>query len=161
MDFDLLSDYLHNGSPSRGGRGILLSDLPRRLADEARATDDQWSGQGEFNSQVTITRATPSNQVGTVISKIESIFESIADCMLDEKKELVIELKSRYKPEPKPEADSDVVPAVSKKSMKITFPSKNPRGAWKFSEFEWPCLMKVLIRLQLHYYEYLSSLTKL
>jgi hypothetical protein len=78
------------------------------------------------------------SQVGVVITKIEDIFESITGCILDEGKELVIPLKSRPKKKKKKIANRDdgtqVNEGVSTEARSITFPSKSPQEAWKFSE---------------------------
>lgn len=86
-----------------------------------------------------------TNHAGVVISKIEDIFESIADCMLGEKKELTIKLKSRTRREEmtgenQDENQTSDETSARKKRPKdlfrnITFPSKSPQEAWKFSEF--------------------------
>ncbi|KAK6581907.1 hypothetical protein PZA11_005604 [Diplocarpon coronariae] len=79
---------------------------------------------------VQIARIANSNQLGIVISKMEKIFESITDCILDEKKELVIRLKSRSKKRQVLDENDSEAP---EKSTKITFPSKNAKEAWKFT----------------------------
>ncbi|KAK2623907.1 hypothetical protein QTJ16_006541 [Diplocarpon rosae] len=128
MDLDLLAGYLHTSSPSRGAGGTLLSNLtPRRLTSEA---DENTLVAGPSNPRIQITRVSNSNQLGLVISKMEKLFESITDCILDEKKELVIQLKSRPKRKQNLEENYREVP---EKSTKITFPSKNAREAWKFT----------------------------
>ncbi|OWP04320.1 hypothetical protein B2J93_9388 [Marssonina coronariae] len=129
MDLELLADYLRNGSSSIGGAGApLLSNSPhRRLTSEA---DENALAASPSNPQVQIARIANSNQLGIVISKMEKIFESITDCILDEKKELVIRLKSRSKKrQVLDENDSEAL----EKSTKITFPSKNAKEAWKFT----------------------------
>jgi meiotic recombination protein SPO11 len=71
-----------------------------------------------------------------VISKIEDIFEAMTDCVMDEKKELVIPLKTRDKKKSK---SDDLGPTKRRKKSEtgtITFPSKSPQEAWKFSRFE-------------------------
>lgn len=124
MDFDLLSGFIngHDTGPSPQ----LLSNLQNRerLTPEQIAEDDRVWGTGD------------PNQRGAVIIKIEDIFESIADCILDEGKELAIPLKTR--PKNKNIASQDdstkVNRTVNTEARNITFPSKSPQEAWKFGE---------------------------
>jgi meiotic recombination protein SPO11 len=75
------------------------------------------------------------NSPGAVISKIEDIFEAMTDCILGEKKELTIQLKTRSKTKSKID-DSQLAKKKTKSETKIiTFPSKSPQEAWKFSRF--------------------------
>ncbi|PBP23672.1 DNA topoisomerase IV, alpha subunit [Diplocarpon rosae] len=129
MDVDLLAGYLHTGSSSRAGAGgALLSNLTHsRLTSEA---DENNLVAGPSNPRVQIKRISNSNQLGIVISKMEKIFESITDCILDEKKELVIQLKSRSQKKQNLDENYRETPG---KSTKITFPSQNAREAWKFT----------------------------
>jgi len=99
--------------------GDLLSNLPRReLTHDSRA-DPESREESTF-----ITRPNP-NQAGAVISKIEDIFESVADSILHEKKELVIQLKTRKRTK---KQNPDSLPDTKL----IRFPSKSPQEAWKF-----------------------------
>ncbi|EPQ62446.1 Bgt-361 [Blumeria graminis f. sp. tritici] len=69
------------------------------------------------------------NQANTVISRIEYVFESMVDCILGSKKELVIQLKFRTDlGKGFPSSDDS-----TQKLRNIIFPSKNPREAWKFT----------------------------
>ena len=123
MDFDLLSGFLAESQPD------LLSNLQsRRQTDDRHATTEDP------------TRMRPSNQAGAVISKIEDIFESIADCLLDEKKELVIRLKTRGKPGTHIHdlLTSTIKSLPTSEARTIKFPSKSPQEAWKFSTFRSP-----------------------
>ena len=75
------------------------------------------------------------NEAGAVISKIEDIFDSITSCLLDEKKELSIRLKTRGKPGTR-EYDhftGTVKSLPSSEARMIKFPSNSPQEAWKFS----------------------------
>ena len=159
MDFDLLSGFLsdHEANTSRP----LLSNLQdsRRLTPEQIAEDPALE-DGDSNE---LNDWTPDpNQRVLVITKIEDIFESIADCILDEGKELVIPLKSR--PRNKIVANKDdptkISSSTSADSRKITFPSKSPREAWKFSKWRGFDVEQWLMR-KLHFFEYWSSPTKL
>ncbi|EKD19458.1 meiosis-specific topoisomerase Spo11 [Drepanopeziza brunnea f. sp. 'multigermtubi' MB_m1] len=139
MDIDLVAGYVQ-GSPNRGS---LLSNSPHRhrLTTAADGDNDR---QVPSQVHVHVTRASKSNQLGLVISKIEDIFESITDCLLDEKKELVIQLKSRsksksksksksHKPQCEQDDDDGDGDGEREKSRMITFPSKNAKEAWKFT----------------------------
>lgn len=64
--------------------------------------------------------------------KIENIFESIVECVMGDKKELVIQLKTRSKKTK--DSEEDVNMELWRKSdiRRIKFPSKCPREAWRF-----------------------------
>lgn len=137
-------DLPRQSKPVKGTKP-LLSNLP-----DSPLTSNSPSGHGHAVRQ----KKGPSvptfplpvertNHAGVVISKIEDIFESIADCMLGEKKELSIQLKSRrgraeITRENQDEDQASDETAAKKKRLKdpfrsITFPSKSPQEAWKFS----------------------------
>lgn len=66
----------------------------------------------------------------------------MTDCLLGEKSELVIQLKTRSKTKAKSDAkeeDDDDAPSRRKKARletrTIAFPSTSPQEAWKFSVF--------------------------
>jgi len=128
MDIDLLSDYLQDGRPSEG-RETLLSNSPHSTLTQA-----DHANKGASNRDTQVTRNINPNQAGAVISKIEDIFEAIADCILAEGKELVIELKSRSKS--KTQLREDELKGNGGKLRRITFPSRNQKEAWKFSKLE-------------------------
>lgn len=69
------------------------------------------------------------SQAGNVIAKIEHIFESLADCVLEKKEELVIQLKTKTVATNR-ETDSG---RFQGKIRNITFPSRKSGEAWKFS----------------------------
>jgi len=76
----------------------------------------------------------PCNQTGAVIAKIENIFESITDSILNEKKELMIPLKTRPRRAVDRDDRSNNGNVSTKTSMRnITFPTNNLREAWRFS----------------------------
>ncbi|KAL5313601.1 hypothetical protein ACEPPN_018022 [Leptodophora sp. 'Broadleaf-Isolate-01'] len=127
MDLDLLSGYLQDDPPGTGSPGTLLSDSTHSTLTPA----DNISDYGNSDALVQVRRNINLNQVGAVISKIEDIFESIADCILEDGKELVIELKSRSKSKAKVEDDGG--DGTRRRTIKITFPSRNQREAWKFT----------------------------
>jgi meiotic recombination protein SPO11 len=130
MDFDLLSGFI-NGHDI-GASTQLLSCLQ----DSGRLTPEQIA-ENPGLERGNVDAGTPDpHQRGAVITKIEDIFESITDCILDEGKELMIPLKSRAKK--KNAANKDDSTQVNRSSntetRNITFPSKSPQEAWKFSE---------------------------
>ncbi|RKF78682.1 Meiotic recombination protein SPO11 [Golovinomyces cichoracearum] len=73
----------------------------------------------------------PQSQAGLVITKIEHIFETIADCILEKKKELVIQLKTKSKAKETNEILNIGIP--EEKIRNVTFPSRKPREAWRFA----------------------------
>ncbi|KAK0128751.1 hypothetical protein ONS95_000704 [Cadophora gregata] len=125
MDVDFLSECLQNGLPSQG-KETLLSNLPHSALTQADDYDQNIS-----NNEVLVTRTVNPNSAGAVISKIEDIFEAIADCILAEGKELVIELKSRSKS--KTQVEADAMEGPKGRMRRITFPSRNQKEAWKFT----------------------------
>ncbi|PMD37215.1 DNA topoisomerase IV, alpha subunit [Hyaloscypha variabilis F] len=132
MELDLLYGFI--GDHESGTSPQLLSNLhdrrkltPEQIAEDPALEDGDSNGLND--------EAAYPTQRGVVITKIEDIFESIADCILDEGKELVIPLKTR--PRNITVANKDdptkINSSASAESRKITFPSKSPREAWKFT----------------------------
>ncbi|EHK97930.1 putative Meiotic recombination protein rec12 [Glarea lozoyensis 74030] len=72
------------------------------------------------------------NTAGSVITKLEDIFESITDCLLEKNKELTICLKTRP-PKVTQEDETGNRKRLMSGVRKITFPSRNPKEAWKFT----------------------------
>ena len=139
MDFDLLSEYI-DGSDAPSADQLLsnLQDrqtLTHQQPDQTSSPSDDGSDDGRGQDQDTDIRLLDRNQAGAVITKIEDIFESMASCILQEGKELVIPLKSRpRKQKTANEAGSPRNYRQPKTETKnITFPSKSPKEAWKFS----------------------------
>ncbi|KAN0099842.1 DNA topoisomerase IV, alpha subunit [Hyaloscypha variabilis] len=132
MDLDLIYGFI--AGHESGTSPQLLSNLhDREKLTPEQIAEDPALEDGDSNE---LNDWTPDpNQRVLVITKIEDIFESIADCILDEGKELVIPLKSR--PRNKIVANKDdptkINSSTSADSRKITFPSKSPREAWKFT----------------------------
>ena len=155
MDIDFLADILNEDQPALSGN--LLSHLPDRPL-----TSDESATQRSSSIPHTPGLVNP-NQAGAVVSKIEGIFEKIASCILDEKEELVIKLKTRRKQGAKTrDADTGSINRVlGNETRAVRFPSKSPKEAWKFSGF-WKGLEVILAYLkQLHYSGFSSSHTKL
>ncbi|PMD60480.1 uncharacterized protein K444DRAFT_612629 [Hyaloscypha bicolor E] len=128
MDFDLLSGFIN-------GHDIGATQLLSHLQDSGRLTPEQIA-ENPGLERGNVGAGTPDpHQRGAVITKIEDIFESITDCILDDGKELVIPLKSRAKK--KNAANKDDSTQVNRSSnsetRNITFPSKSPQEAWKFT----------------------------
>lgn len=132
MDFDLLSGF-HDGHQD-GTSHQLLSNLQSR----GRLTHEQSAEVPSLAHDVLDGSPRPpdSNQVGAVINKIEDIFEAIADCILDEGKELVIPFKTRPKKKTTTndrDGSSKINRSLNSEAQKVVFPSKSPQEAWKFS----------------------------
>jgi len=123
MDTDLISELITDSEPLTGD---LLTNLPRR-----ELTHDSRAGPKSREESTFMTRPSP-NQAGAVIAKIEDIFESVADSILHEKKELVIRLKTRKRAKSGSSAPSDGVIKNGSDTKLIRFPSKSPQEAWKF-----------------------------
>jgi len=134
MDLNLLS-RISTDSPQSSHRN-LLSDLPTSSLTPQNAAfkSNDPAGESPAPSGPSLIN---QNAPGAVISKIENIFEAMTDCILGEKKELTIQLKTRNKTKTK----SDDAQSTKKKAKPnpetrtITFPSKSPQEAWKFSRF--------------------------
>ncbi|TVY87160.1 Meiotic recombination protein, partial [Lachnellula willkommii] len=135
MDFDLLSGYLADPQPSLPQ--TLLPHLPNSsLTPQNTVSRPNNRPPTASSGSSPVTRNSP----GAVISKIEEIFEAMTDCLLGEKSELVIQLKTRSKTKAKSDAkedDDDDAPSRRKKARPetrtITFPSTSPQEVWKFN----------------------------
>jgi len=129
MDSDLLSDR----PPALAGS--LLPNLSyQSLTDHCDVTDHWEPGR---NESITHPRVSHVNEAGAVISRIEDIFEAISDCILDEKKELTIQLKTRKKTGKQEHASNsrESTRASEADVSTIRYPSKKPQEAWKFGEW--------------------------
>lgn len=71
---------------------------------------------------------------GDIISKIEDILQHVVDCIIDEKKELVLHLKPRMRPGNEVlDAASGVIKYSTIMEVRtVRFPGKTTREAWKF-----------------------------
>lgn len=71
---------------------------------------------------------------GLVISKIEDIIEKMLDCLIDDHKEIFIELKANRGRKPHTAHVLSDPPQHHSRSMtRLRFPAKTPQEAWKFS----------------------------
>jgi meiotic recombination protein SPO11 len=125
MDLDLRANILNDGQPALSGN--LLFHLPdRSLIDEPNAHATALNSSSS---------ETANYEAGAVVSKIETIFEKVAGCVLDEKKKLAIKLKTRGKQSATArDTTNGTICNVTDDEMKtIGFPSKSPKEAWKFS----------------------------
>ena len=125
MDLDILADINDDGQPAFSDN--LLSHLPdRTLAHDEPNAHSRVPGSslGTVNN----------GQVGAVVSKIECIFERVADCILDEEKVVTIKLKVRRKPSATAQdtATGTTKSMVDDDMRTIKFPSKSPKEALKF-----------------------------
>jgi hypothetical protein len=154
MDLDLLSDILRDRQPAL--TGDLLFNLPdslltRNSNSNAALRDEPCEAAGELAAQEFCFGQAISNQASSVISKIEQIFESIAESILEEK-ELVIEMKFRKKTGIKffdggAELSQSNLP---RETRAVKFPSRNPHEAWKFSRLVHIQDKFSSLRIQLH-----------
>lgn len=133
MEIDLLSDILgENTSPFYPQ---LLQGLP---TNKLNATDPELASSSVLGPPKSSTQRAPRpgsnpNQTGVVITKIEDILDTITDCILAGKKELVIELKSRSSQKKKDfDHDVDMYRKLRTSIRKIRYPSKCPTEAWRF-----------------------------
>lgn len=130
------------------------SELTHHTTDARGPAPDGTSRQGEL---VAPLPATTQNQAGVVISKIEVILEAMVDCIIKEKKELTIHLKRRGQPSLEDSGSAMKGNRRLRRSKigKISFPSKNPQEAWKFSMLKIQAQLSAY-RSQLCCFEYLS-----
>lgn len=132
MDFDILCDILRE-PPS-----VLSGDLLQHLSSSGLTDQDPTSEPSLTNVSIaSFTHSKPDgNTAAVVISKVEDIFESIAECLLDEKKEMVIRLKTRKRSGLQVhDIVTGTLTSLQNDEMRsIKFPSKSPQEAWKFSE---------------------------
>jgi meiotic recombination protein SPO11 len=126
MDLDLLQDTLADHPQQSALNRQLALSLPSSAPFNDTAIYSSVSTNSSFPN---------SNRSGVVLCKIEDIFESIADCILDEKKHISIQLKRRGKAKNQThDADSGVIRDVTdEKVTTVKFPSRSPQEAWKFS----------------------------
>lgn len=105
---------------------------------EAVELSDNIMHAGLFNSETTGQMSdVPTASLGThtsqdlVISQIEAIFETIADAILAERKELSIDLTANRLLK-----TTDYVDQKTSRSRRIalTFPGRSAKEAWKFSQ---------------------------
>lgn len=78
-------------------------------------------------------------QAGAVITKIEDIFESLLDCIINEKKCLVLHIKSRGNNgrQTLDAATGAIRNTGNVETKEITFPGKTQKEAWKFGKCFW------------------------
>ncbi|TAQ87210.1 hypothetical protein B7494_g4466 [Chlorociboria aeruginascens] len=105
----------------------LLSNLPH----SAHISHESRTGSPPRIDSISVR----ANQAGLVISKIEDIFESMTDCLLENGKEFTIRLKTRRKSGMQAhDTDNGTIRSLpNSKTRAITFPSKNSKEAWKFT----------------------------
>lgn len=116
----LLSDSSSSELMSSGQR-------PRnQLSDRARTSD--FTAPSSFVPNV-------NTQSGDIISKIEDILQHMVDCIIDEKKELVLNFKPRIKPGNKvfDATNGAIKCSTTMEARTIRFPGKTAQEAWKFS----------------------------
>lgn len=120
MDLDIFPGILADRPPD-----LLTNSSDRRLTDGGNASAEAVSRTGNTENP---------NHAGAVITKIEDIFDSIADSILDEKKELVIQLKARSRLGIQARDPlAETIKSLPKSEPRtIKFPSKSPQEAWKF-----------------------------
>ena len=92
----------------------------------------------ESPDQITSEKVTATKvfcDSSSVISRIEDIFESFADCLLNQDGDFTIVLKNRSPSSLQQVAGDDEVTSSRTAFQTIRFPGKSGREAWKFSMF--------------------------
>ncbi|OAF54367.2 hypothetical protein VC83_09336 [Pseudogymnoascus destructans] len=92
----------------------------------------------DYADSLAISQGAPRNnnlQAGEVITKIEVIFESLFDCIINEKKCLVLHIKSRggNGQQTIDAASGAIRNTRNVETKEITFPGKTQKEAWKFA----------------------------
>jgi meiotic recombination protein SPO11 len=135
MDCDFLN-FWHDASSNKpllpdSQCSKLISQNQLATLPQENQTDSPDISQG--------ARRNNNFQAGEVITKIEDIFESLLDCIINEKKCLVLHIKSRAKSGRQTiDATTGVIRNVGNiETKEITFPGKNQKEAWKFSKCFW------------------------
>ncbi|KFZ04244.1 hypothetical protein V502_10298 [Pseudogymnoascus sp. VKM F-4520 (FW-2644)] len=131
MDCDLLCLWQDassdNSLPSHSSYVKLISQNQLGLSSPEDRSDSQAISQGAPRNN--------NFQAGAVINKIEDIFESLLDCITNEKKCLVLRIKSRGKNGRQTlDAATGAIKNIGNVETKeITFPGKTQKEAWKFA----------------------------
>ncbi|OBT82498.1 hypothetical protein VE02_09128 [Pseudogymnoascus sp. 03VT05] len=131
MDYDLLNlwqdassdnSLLHNSSYSK-----LISQQQLAIPSSKYHADSQAISQGAPRNN--------NSQAGVVITKIEDIFESLLDCIINKKKCLVLHIKSRgnNRRQTIDAATGGIRNTENVETKEITFPGKTQKEAWKFA----------------------------
>lgn len=87
--------------------------------------------------RVPATEASPKVDVASkssVLGKIEAIFESMADVLLNERGQLSLDLMTRATNQKRRLDANDTVTAPTESVQHICFPGRNEREAWRFGE---------------------------
>lgn len=135
MDYDLRNLW-QDASSDR----LLLNNSPydKLISQNQPSVSSQ---QNHADGQL-ISQGAPRNnnfQAGEVITKIEDIFESLLDCIINEKKCLVLHIKSRGNNSRQTlDAVTGAIRNIGNVETKeITFPGKTQKEAWKFGKCFW------------------------
>ncbi|KUJ17464.1 DNA topoisomerase IV, alpha subunit [Mollisia scopiformis] len=134
MDIDLLSD-----TPEENQLLLLPNVLPHLPSTLITEEPSEFLHENLLHTEisepdVSALSVPAADAHQSVITKIEVVFESIADCILSGRKELEIQLKSRTTWK-ETAVQNGVDGTRPKKShlRKIKFPSKCPIEAWRFT----------------------------
>ncbi|KAH6665770.1 Spo11/DNA topoisomerase VI subunit A [Halenospora varia] len=133
MDLDLLSGFL--AEPEPASSRTLLSDLPHNELTAGYSGTRDLVPKSLDPAQVSdiFPKSMSSAPLNPVVAKIEAIFEAMTDCILKEKGQLTIQLKSRHRKKTAVAGDGESPKTSKADSTMIRFPTKSPREAWKFA----------------------------
>lgn len=127
-------NYLPNTSD---GLYLLPNSSSNGLTSVEQKNSVELPGDSTNNDFVSLSSLSlkVNTQSGIVISKIEDILQQVVDCILDEKKELVLHLKPRIRSGYEAlDAHTGAIKASSKTEARtIKFPGRTAQEAWKFS----------------------------
>lgn len=135
MDCELLNLWQHASSDNSLLSHSSYDKLISRNQLGVSSPEDRADSQA-------IPQGAPRNnnfQAGEVITKIEDIFETLLDCITNEKKCLVLHIKSRGKNgcQILDAATGAIRNTGNVEAKEITFPGKTQKEAWKFGKCFW------------------------
>ncbi|KFY10392.1 hypothetical protein V492_05045 [Pseudogymnoascus sp. VKM F-4246] len=128
MDHDLLNDWRNASSnyslSPYSPYDRLISPSQLGVLSPKDHTDSPATSQGAPRN---------NNQAGAVITKIEDIFESLLDCIINEKGYLILHIKSRGNNgcQTLDAATGAIRNIGNVEAKEITFPGKTQKEAWK------------------------------
>ncbi|KFY24316.1 hypothetical protein V493_05317 [Pseudogymnoascus sp. VKM F-4281 (FW-2241)] len=133
MDYDILNPWQ---DASILNYSLQISPYVKLISQEQLLSTP--SPEDHHADSQAIPQGAPRNnnfQAGAVIAKIEDIFESLLDCITNEKKCLVLHIKSRGKNgrQTLDAATGAIRNTANVETKEITFPGKTQKEAWKFA----------------------------
>jgi hypothetical protein len=134
---DMSGEHMNYLPTTSDGLYLLPNSSSRGLTSVEQKNSVQLPGDSISDDFVSLSSLSlkVNTQSGRVISKIEDILQQVVDCILDEKKELVLHLKPRIRSGNEAlDAHTGAIKTSSKTEARtIKFPGRTAQEAWKFS----------------------------